>query len=171
MTPAPALDLTTSLRGDFPRQIYAPPVRGGPEPPPHPRTPPPLQTPQPTRGTYAPLCQRRNTRPASNSPGRGGGGGLAETRGAVKMRQGYAVVRSQMLRMKFPDGPPKTPFPYPLKGLNWNVFLAWVVHPPPPCPLSDRTRRCMPRSQTAWRRSECGAPMPDFPNERHSVGP
>ena len=42
---------------------------------------------------------------------------------------------------------------------------------PPPPPQHDRTRRCMPRSQTAWRGSECGAAMPDFPNERHSVGP
>ena len=46
-------------------------------------------------------------------------------------------------------------------------------HPavPPPLPVYDRTRRCMPRSQTAWRGSECGAPEPDFPKERHSVDP
>ena len=71
-------------------------------------------------------------------------------------------------------GAPKVPvFPSP----------SLLLYPPPPTlarPLPapylhqhtrDRTRRCMPRSQTAWYGGECGAPEPDFPNERHSVGP
>ena len=54
---------------------------------------------------------------------------------------------------------------------NWDPESTRQVVPPSLPPQHDRTRRCMPHSQTAWRGSECGSPMPDFPNERHSVGP
>ena len=54
---------------------------------------------------------------------------------------------------------------------SWKRCEHCTRHSYPPPPFCDRTRGCMPRSQTAWRGSECGAPKPDFPNERHSVGP